>query len=60
MEQKRIYLDNAATTRTDPEVVNVMSPYMTDIYAVASSEFSHTPGLEAREGLDKARDVQIT
>ncbi len=57
MEQKRIYLDNAATTRTDPEVVNVMSPYMTDIYAVASSEFSHTPGLEAREGLDKAREI---
>jgi len=57
MKQKRIYLDNAATTRTDPEVVKAMMPYFTETYAVASSQFSHTPGLEAREGLDEAREI---
>lgn len=57
MEQKRIYLDNAATTRTDPEVVKSMMPYFTEIYAVASSEFSHTPGIQAKEGLDNAREI---
>lgn len=57
MKQNRIYLDNAATTRTDPEVVKAMMPYFTEKYAVASSQFSHTPGLEAREGLDEAREI---
>ncbi len=57
MEQKRIYLDNAATTRTDPEVVEAMEPYFTETYAVASSQFSHMPGILAREGLDGAREV---
>lgn len=57
MKQKRIYLDNAATTRTDPEVVKAMMPFFSEKYAVASSQFSHTPGLEAREGLDEAREI---
>jgi cysteine desulfurase len=57
MEQKRIYLDNAATTRTDPEVVKAMMPYFTETYAVASSQFSHTPGIQAREGLDNVREI---
>ena len=55
--QDRIYLDNAATTRTDPEVVNAMLPYFTETYAVASSQFSHTPGIQAKEGLDHAREI---
>ena len=55
MERKLIYLDNAASTRVAPEVVEAMLPYFTESYAVASSQFSHTPGLEAKEALDKAR-----
>jgi cysteine desulfurase len=51
-----IYMDNAASTRTDPMVVEAMLPYFTDIYAVASSQFSHTAGLNAREALDRARE----
>ncbi len=57
MTQERIYMDNSATTRTDPRVVEAMIPYFTDIYAVASSQFSHSPGIQAREGLDKARAI---
>ena len=56
MDQDRIYLDNAATTRTDPQVVEAMLPYFTETYAVASSQFSHTPGILAKEGLDQARE----
>ncbi len=57
MKTERIYLDNAATTRTDPEVVNAMLPYFTEMYAVASSQFSHTPGIQAKEALDHARET---
>lgn len=57
MEQERIYMDNAATTQTDPEVVAAMLPYFTEHYAVASSQFSHTPGIEAKEALEQAREV---
>ena len=52
----QIYMDNAASTRTDPLVVEEMLPYFTDMYAVASSQFSHAPGMAARESLDKARE----
>ncbi|MBN1782943.1 cysteine desulfurase [bacterium] len=55
--QERIYMDNSATTRTDPAVVEAMIPYFTDQYAVASSQFSHTPGIQAREALDQARAI---
>lgn len=57
MNNTPIYLDNAATTKTDPAVVEAMLPYFTETYAVASSQFSHTPGIMAREGLDQARKI---
>jgi len=57
MESSMIYLDNAASTRVDPRVVEAMLPYFHDYYAVASSEFSHSPGLKAREALDHARNT---
>lgn len=51
----KVYLDNAATTRTDPEVVKAMLPYFTEKYGNASS--LHEFGREAKETLDRAREI---
>lgn len=55
MSEKRVYLDNAAATRLDERVLEAMRPYFFDTYAVATSEFAYTQGIEAREALDEAR-----
>jgi len=55
MAERFIYLDNAAATRLDERVLEAMRPYFFDTYAVATSEFGYSQGIEAREQLDKAR-----
>lgn len=50
-----IYLDNAATTRMDPRVIEAMAPYFTSIYGNASS--LHAMGRAARRALDDARST---
>ena len=50
------YLDNAAATRLDERVLEAMTPYFFQTYAVATSEFGYSLGIEAREGLDGARE----
>jgi len=55
---KRVYFDNAATTRLDPRVLDVMVNYSENHYGNASS--LHTFGTLAKESLDKARATIAT
>jgi len=48
-----IYLDNAATTQIDPEVLEAMMPYLTNEYGNPGSLYSH--GRKAREAVENAR-----
>ena len=51
---KKIYLDYAATTPTDPEVLKIMLPYFTDRFGNPSS--IHSFGQEAKAAIEKARE----
>ena len=53
--QVKVYVDNSATTRTDPEVVRAMEPYFVEKYGNASS--LHQWGQEASEALKVAREA---
>ena len=50
----RIYLDNSATTFTDPEVLEEMLPYFTEVYGNGSSQ--HFFGRDALKAIDNARE----
>jgi len=50
---QRVYLDNAATTRVRPEVVEAMLPYFTDYYGNPSS--LHNFAQDAAKGISNAR-----
>ena len=53
--KKLIYLDNAATTRTAPEVAQAMLPYFSEIYGNPSSIYSIAG--ESRKAVDQARET---
>lgn len=55
MGGKMIYLDNAATTKTAPEVVEAMLPYFTEHYGNASSIYKL--GTESKKAVIKARET---
>ena len=53
--QQYTYMDNSAATRLDERVLEAMKPYFFQTYAVATSEFGYSLGIEAREALDRSR-----
>src|SRR5439155_19105745 len=48
-----VYLDNNATTQPAPEVVEMMLPFLTEMYGNPSSV--HRLGQRARQAIDEAR-----
>ena len=53
MAMKNIFLDYAATTPTDPEVVKAMLPYLHDIFGNPSSIYAN--GQQAKRDIESAR-----
>ncbi|MFA4967284.1 MAG: cysteine desulfurase NifS [Candidatus Margulisiibacteriota bacterium] len=51
---RKVYLDHAATTPTDPRVVEAMRPYFTEIFGNPSS--IHQFGQEAKGEMEAARE----
>jgi cysteine desulfurase len=49
-----IYLDNNATTRVAPEVLDAMQPYLSDVFGNPSS--AHALGREMKRAIEQARE----
>lgn len=52
--QKRIYVDNAATTKVAPEVFEAMKPYLTDFFGNPSSIYEEAR--TAKKAIENARE----
>ena len=53
--EKKIYLDNAATTRTRPEVVEAMLPYFSEMFGNPSSIYEFA--MQNKKAIDDARSI---
>jgi cysteine desulfurase len=53
MSKQRIYLDNAASTPIDPQVLDAMLPYLTEFYGNPSSIYAE--GRKSRMAIEHAR-----
>lgn len=54
MDKKRIYVDNAATTKLAPEVFDSMKPYLTDFFGNPSSIYEEAR--TAKKAIETARE----
>lgn len=52
--EKRIYVDNAATTKVAPEVFEAMKPYLTEMFGNPSSIYSEAR--DAKRAIEAARE----
>lgn len=52
-----VYLDNAATTKVRPEVVEAMLPYFTEIYGNASAVYDF--GQKCKQAIEDARETTV-
>jgi cysteine desulfurase len=57
MDKRNVYLDNNAATRVDERVVRYMDRFHESDFAVASSQFSHTPGIRAKDAVERSRET---
>jgi cysteine desulfurase len=55
MSSKKVYFDNAATTKIHPQVVEKMIPYLTHYYGNPSS--IHSFGRKGRIAIEEAREI---
>jgi cysteine desulfurase len=53
--RKRVYFDNASTTKVDEKVVREMLPYFSEIFGNASSQ--HDIGIKAKDALERSRRI---
>ncbi len=54
-EKRNVYLDNNATTKVDERTADFIRGFFEDNYAIASSQFSHSMGIRARDAVEVAR-----
>ena len=54
MANEMIYLDNNATTRVAPEVLDAMQPYLSEFFGNPSS--AHTLGREMKRAIEESRE----
>ena len=59
MERTPVYMDNHATTRLDPRVLEAMLPFFVEHYGNSGST-SHVFGWKAQEAVDAARQSIAT
>jgi cysteine desulfurase len=52
----RIYLDNATSTKVDDRVIEAMLPFFKEYYALPSSQFTHSYGMEVNDLVSNARE----
>ncbi len=52
----KVYLDNATSTRVDDRVIESMLPFFKEYYALPSSQFTHSYGMEVSDLINNARE----
>jgi len=57
MFDEYIYMDNSSMTRIDDQVFEKMKEYFLEKYAVATSDFGYSMGVDARNAIETSRET---